>query len=310
MKPVAIGIVASVLALLAGCSKQADLAGVSPDKVAPIQIGVMQTDVEADYLRPPLLSQLPVDDQAKRLGTKAYTKVATSLYRNPRPNAAETYRIPAGTALWITPTSNRDWMQVRLSRGRSAYVRTGDTSAAMALAIAQGKLADQARLSPRPKAPNEADAGDGRSSAAPATNPALDQAIEDATTAFDAVLQQMDRLSAEYSGFQGDQSGWPTVREGFNVQLSQLVSDLQAFGQAVNGIAAHSSGMSGNDRSAFQSIVNQLANANETINSARTLVDQMREGQDWTSLVQSLGERMSELSSSIDSIETSLGRMA
>jgi hypothetical protein len=276
---------------------------------APLEIGVMHSDAGADITRAPLVSELPVDSESKSLGTKVFAKVPTSLYRNPRLNATETYRIPAGTPLWVRPTGNRDWMQVRLSRGRSAYVRTGDTSAALALATAQGALADRTRLSPRPQAPDEADAGDGRSSTPPSGNAALNQAIEEAVSAFESVGQQMDRLTAEYAGFQGDSADWPKVRSGFSTQLGQMSTEMQGFNQALQEVAEHSSGMSSNMRSAYQSAVAQTATATEAIRGARSIIDQMRDGEDWTSLVQSLGDRMAELNSAVDSIEASLDRM-
>jgi len=309
MKPVAIGIAVCLVAFQIGCARRTDVAVAEPNAVAPIQIGVIQSDAGAEFLRPPLVSDLPTDAESRRLGKKVYSKVPTSLFRNPRLNASETYRIPAGTALWVSPTQNPDWMRVRLARGGSAFVRTDATSAALALANARGSMADRARLSPLQRATDEADAGDGRSTSAPSANPELNDAIEDAVRAFDTVSQQMDRLSAEYAGFQGDPSDWPQTKDGFAAQLNQMATDMQAFGQALNEVSEHSSRMSSNVRSAFQAAVAQASVANDAIRSARTLLDQMGVGEDWSAEIQSLGERVTELGSAVNSIEASLERM-
>ena len=305
-----IGIAASLLIGAMGCAKRDVVQLSEPQQSKPIQIGVMQSDPATDLPPIPFVSSLPVDDEAKQLGKKVYSRNATSLFRNPRLNATETYRIPAGTALWVSPTRNPAWMQVRLSRGRSAFVRTSDTSAALALANAQRSLEDRARLSPRPRPTDEADAGDGRSATNPAANPELTQAIEDAQRTFEAVVQQLDRLSAEYSGFQGDQSDWPAVRDGFSSQLTQMSNDLQAFSQSLSEVAEHSSRMSSNARSAYQTAVAQTSVANEAVRAARTVIDQMKGGGDWSGHIQTLGDRMADLGNAVDAVASSLDRMA
>jgi hypothetical protein len=309
MRPVFIGIAACLLLGAIGCAKREVVDLSQPLPKEPIQIGVMQADPALGLPPIPFVSSLPVDDAAKQLGKKVYSRNAASLYRNPRLNAGEAYRIPAGTALWVSPTSNSNWMQVRLARGRSAFIRTSDTSAALALANAQRTLEDRARLSPRPRPTDEADAGDGRSSTNPATNRELTDAIEDAQQAFDGVAQQLDRLTAEFGGFQGDQSDWPAVRDGFAAQLNQMSLELQEFSQALNGVSEHSSHMSGSARSALQTAVAQTSAANDAIRAARALVDQMKDGEEWSSMIQGLGDRMADLDGSIDAVAASLDRM-
>src|SRR5688572_5270962 len=142
-RPILIGLLICIA--LAGCAKKQVAAGlpVTPSEgTSPDLTWSIGSDSEG----PALTSTVPIDEEAKQLGKKVFAKSIATIRRSPRDRATEYYRVAAGSPLFVSPTTDKRWLQVRMSKGRTGYVRTDETTAAMALALAQGKLSDKERL--------------------------------------------------------------------------------------------------------------------------------------------------------------------
>ena len=295
---------------LGGCARHEYGGEVSAAPRQPLEINVVSMDEAQAEPSLPFSAVLPVDDHAKKRGTKVFAKYDLTLRRSPRDSAAETYRIRRGTPMYASRTANPDWVQVQLSRGRRAFVRSDQISPAEALALAQKRLDDKSRLSPRPKPDNEADAGDGRGGTPATRDAALLEAIERAEEAFDALEAGSERLRAEVGGFSGDAADWPEVRDSVSNQLTEFADDLQSFSGAVNALASQSSGMSGNDRSALQAIEERESDLTSLAQSLRATINQMVDGQDWTSLISEAQSKSDSIGAAIEAVRTQLARMS
>lgn len=308
-KPALIGL-ACLAVLISGCAKR------SPNSPDLTYQGSTEEFVNpslhqaSTQFRNPEVLILPVDDEAKRLGKKAFAKVSASLRRSPRDDSPEEYRVGPGTTLYLSPTDDRRWMQVRLSQGRSAYVRTDETSAALALAQAQGRLADQQRLAPRDKPDQQVDAGDGKGGGPRDRDPALDGAIQDLQEVFAEVDDAWERFRAETTGFQSPDTDWSTVRDSSQQLLSVLGSAFSTFEDELRSVTALSSNMTANERAAYQAIVLHLNEALNSITSCQQTLGQMTdEGADWPMLIDTLQSNVQSLGGAMDGLRVNLAKL-
>jgi len=310
MRPILIGLCLAAILALIGCARHEYGGEISVAPRKPLEINIVSMDEAQAEPSLPFSPVLPVDEDAKRRGTKVFAKYDLTLRRSPRDSAAETYRIRRGTPMYASRTANPDWMQVQLSRGQRAFVRSDQISPAEALALAQRRLDDKSRLSPRPKPDNEADAGDGRGGTPATRDAALLEAIERADEAFDTLEAGADRLRAEVGGFSGDAGDWPEVRDSVSNQLTEFADALQSFSAAVDALASQSSGMTSNDRSALQAIEERESELTTLVQSLRATINQMVDGQDWTSLVSEAQSKSDSIGAAIEAVRTQLARMS
>ena len=176
-KPICIGLLLGLAVFFCGCARrgQDEFVSIHPTR-EPDSTVVSFANVpvqEGEYVL-----SLPMDDGAKRLGTKVFAKGIAHILRSPRNSAFEYYQVGPGTPLFITPTADKNWLQVRLSKGRSGFVRTDQTSAALKLALAQQAIADKQRVAPKKGPDSEPDVGDGKGGSPGERDPALDDAID------------------------------------------------------------------------------------------------------------------------------------
>jgi methyl-accepting chemotaxis protein len=310
MRPISIGLCLAAILALIGCARHEYGGEISVAPRKPLEINIVSMDEAQAEPSLPFSAELPIDDLAKKRGTKVFAKYDLTLRRSPRDSAAETYRIRRGTPIYASRTANPDWMQVQLSRGRRAFVRSDQISPAEALALAQQRLDDKSRLSPRPRSENEADAGDGRGGTPAVRDGALLEAIERADEAFSSLEAGADRLRAEVGGFSGDSADWPEVRNSVSNQLTEFADDLQAFSATVNALASQSSGMTGNDRSALQAIEERESELRSLAQSLRGTLNQMVDGQDWTALVAEVQSKSDSIGAAVEAIRVQLARMS
>lgn len=309
-KPTLIGLLIGLAVCLTGCAKR------SPDSLDLTYQGSSDDFVETPLhqvsspIRTPEVFTLPIDDAAKRLGKKAFARVSASLRRSPRDDAPEDYRVGAGTTLYLSPTDDRRWMQVRLSEGRNAFIRTDETSAALALAQAQGRLADQQRLAPSAKPDQQVDAGDGKSGGPRDRDPALDGAILELQEAFADVDDAWDRFRAETTGFQSQTADWPTVRDSALQLLNVLAGTVSNFDDELRSVTALSSNMTANERAAYQAIVLHLGETHDSITSCQQTLNQMaNEEPDWPILIETLQNNVQSLAGAIDGLRVNLAKL-
>ena len=293
---------ASVIALTLGCARHSQVAVVpsapTPDR---IEIGLVSSEAQPAPVIP-ISVQVPFDDASKKKGTKVYSTKTAHLYRSPRDSAPEYYRVPRGTALYVSPTDDKRWLQVRLSKNRSAYVKADETNAALALALAQGKIADQARLSPGPKRESEPDVGDGKSSAATTKDSEVQDAIADCENAFGTLAEALDRVRSDAAGFQTAQENWPAVRNALSISSANLANINQDFGAAVQSLSSLSSRFSGSERTAFQKIVISASGMAQEIAAIRQAVTAMTDGTDWTAQIQTVNDSLAQLGVEFDDL--------
>ena len=304
-KPILVGLLIGLAILFTGCARQSRLA---EDSIRPARGGeltmVIQPPTSMD-----VLSSLPIDDRARALGTKIFATTTASVLRSPRDGAVEYYRVPRGTAMYVSPIANGKWLQVRLSKNRTGYVRRDQTDASLALALAQGSIADKARLGPKMEPGSEPDIGDGKSGEAGQQDAALDEAVEKANDAFDTLEADFDRLRGEAAGFQGSQADWPAVKDAALQRLNELSNDIQSLSTAINGLAAFTGKMSANDRNAFQAIVSYQGDISDGVQSTRHALTQMTEGTDWTSLIGSVDDGVRTIGNGMDGLRINLARL-
>jgi hypothetical protein len=309
MRPIPIGLCIAAFLAIAGCIRHeydGDIA------VVPGSMELSVATMDESNPEPALLftAELPIDDMAKKRGTKVFAKRDLVLRSSPSDSARESFRVRRGTPMYASRTANPNWMQVQLSQGRRAFVRADQTSPAEALALAQQRLDDKSRLTPRPKSDNEADAGDGRGGTPPVRDGALVDAIENAVEAFEVLEASFDRLQAEARGFSGEVGDWPQVRDSVLTHLAEFAQALNGFSAAVNEMASHSSGMSGNARSALQSIELRQSELTTMVQSLRATLNEMVDGQDWTALAADAQAKSEEMGAAVDSIRLQLARMS
>lgn len=307
-KPVVIGPLLGLVVLVTGCAKRnpeiVELVGPSTDSgsiESPLHQVSTQLDVKSNDF-------LPIDDDARASGKKVFSKVSTSLRRSPRDNALETYRVGPGTALYVRRTDDSRWLEVRLSKGRSAYVKTDETTA-LALALAQGSLADQQRLTPRTKQDQQVDAGDGNSGGLADRDPALDGAISDAQESFAVANEAWDRFRAEVAVFQTPNSDWLATRDVCQQQLNVLSTAMQDFADELRSVTALSTSLNAQERAAYQSLVVHQGEVTDSITSCRQTLNQMGEGSDWVNLIESLLENTQSLAGAMDGVRVNLTKL-
>lgn len=300
-----IGLLVGATITFTGCARQSHVA---EETIRPSRSGELTM-----VIQPPTtgteVSVLPVDESAKKLGSKVFATTVAKVLRSPREGAVEYYRVARGTPMYVSPIANGKWLQVRLSKNRAGYVRRDQTDASLALALAQGTISDKARLGPKVQSGSEPDIGDGKSGETEPRDAAFDEAIEKANDAFDLLEVEYDRLRGEAVGFQGSQSDWPQVRDSVSQRLNEFSNDLQAIATAINGIAVFTGKMSANDRNAFQATVSFQDDINEGVQSTRQALNQMNDGTDWTSLVGSVDDGIRSIGNGMDGLRNSLARL-
>lgn len=305
-KPAMIGPILGLLVLTSGCAKR------DPETVQLLGPSRGTGSIEAPFHQVSagvnVDGGLPTDEQAKASGKKVYSKVSASLRRSPRESAAETYRVTPGTALYVRKTEDKRWLEVRLSKGRSAYVKTDETTA-LALALAQGSLADQRRLTPRAKQDQQVDAGDGKSGGSGDRDPALNGAISDAQEAFALANEAWDRFKAQVAVFQTPNADWLATKDACLQQLSALSAAMQDFSDEFRSITALSSNLNAQERAAYQAIVVHQDEVTDSINSCRQTLNQMGEGSDWVNLIESVLENTQSLAGAMDGVRVNLAKL-
>lgn len=307
-KPVVIGPILGLVVLVTGCAKRnpENFELIGPSTVSgTIESPIHQVSTNIDLEK---TNSLPIDEEARASGKKVFSKVSASLRRSPRDNAPETYRVSPGTALYVRRTDDNRWLEVRLSKGRSAYVKTDETTA-LALALAQGSLADQQRLTPRTKQDQQVDAGDGNSGGVADRDPALDGAISDAQESFAVANEASDRFRAEVGAFQTPNSDWIATRDACLQQLSALATAMQDFADELRSVTALSSSLNAQERAAYQSIVVHQGEVTDSINSCRQTLNQMGEGSDWVNLIEAVLENSQSLAGAIDGVRVNLAKL-
>jgi hypothetical protein len=309
-KPMKIGLVLVIAALFSGCAQrnQTELVPTRPFRQSPalVQNSGMQSPIArmGEYV-----ASLPIDEEAKRLGKKVHAKRDARILRSPRDSAPEYYRLREGAPMFVSPTQDPKWLQVRMSRGRSGFVRTDETSAALSLALAQGAIADKNRLTPKPRNDAEPDVGNGNSGSPNERDLALSEAIERLDTAFQLADEGFDRLRAEANAFQGSPDGWPSARDSTLQELNVFQSEFHEVSSAVQTLTSLSSKLTANERSAYQSIVIHQGEVTDSIQTIRQTLNQMTEGSDWTGLVSTLSDNMSSLAGAMDGLRSNLARL-
>lgn len=305
-KPVLIGPLLGLVVCMIGCAKR------NPETFELLGPSTVSDSVEAPFhqvsVNVDVKGGLPTDEEARISGKKVFSKVSASLRRSPRDNAPETYRVAPGTALYVRRTEDKRWLEVKLSKGRSAYVKTDETTA-LALALAQGSLADQQRLTPRAKQDQQADAGDGKSGGVGDRDPALDGAISDAQDAFALANEAWDRFRAQVGVFQTPGADWLATRDACLQQLNALSVAMQDFSDEFRSITALSSSLNPQERAAYQAIVVHQDEVTDSINSCRQTLNQMGEGSDWVNLIESVLENTQSLSGAMDGVRVNLAKL-
>lgn len=307
-KPVLIGPLLGLVVCMSGCAKRnpesLELLG-SPQVSHSFEAPLHQVSTNFDAVSSPLL---PMDAEARSSGKKVFAKIAASLRRSPRDNAPETYRVNPGTALYVRRTDDKRWLEVKLSKGRSAFVKTDETTA-LALALAQGSLADQQRLTPRTKQDQQADAGDGKSGGVGDRDPALDGAISDAQESFTVANEAWDRFRAQVGVFQTQKADWLATKDACLQQLSVLSGAMQDFSDEFRSITALSSSLNAQERAAYQAIVLHQDEVTDSINSCRQTLNQMGEGSDWVHLIETVLDNTQSLGGAMDGVRVNLAKL-
>lgn len=308
-KPIKIGLLLAAI-FFSGCAErdQVQLDSLRPYRRSPDMEGgtaIMRTTARmGEYV-----ASLPIDEEAKRLGKKVYAKGNARILRSARDSAPEYYRLREGSPMFVSPTQDPRWLQVRMSRGRSGFVRADQTSAALSLALAQGALEDKKRLTPKPKSDSEPDVGDGSSGSPTERDAAIADAIDRLDSAFQIADDGFDRLRAEANAFQGASETWPPARDSTLQELNAFQSEFQEVSSAIQTLTSLSSKLTANDRSAFQSIVIHEGEVTDSAQALRQTLNQMTDGSDWTSLIVTLGDNVSSLAGAMDGLRTNLARL-
>lgn len=300
-KPVVIGPILGLVVCMTGCAKR------NPETIELLGPSTVSSSIEVS-VGIDVKGGLPTDEESRSSGKKVFSKVPARLRRSPRDSAPETYRVNPGTALYVRSTEDKRWLEVRLSKGRSAYVKTDETTA-LALALAQGSLADQQRLTPRVKLDQQADAGDGKSGGAVDRDPALDGAILDAQEAFAVANEAWDRFRAQVGVFQTPNADWLATRDASLQQLNALSVAMQDFSDEFRSITALSSNLNAQERAAYQAIVVHQDEVIDSINSCRQTLNQMEEGSDWVTLIESVLENTQSLAGAMDGVRVNLAKL-
>src|SRR5690349_6381205 len=133
-KAISIGFLVGLAILLTSCDwrDQANLEVLRPPRSdRPEMLQVVSIE-GAGW--PSVVLSVPIDDKAKQLGSKVFVMGEARIFQSPRENTPEYYRVGQGAALWVTPTKNKEWLKVQMSRGRSGYVRASQVSPLIELA--------------------------------------------------------------------------------------------------------------------------------------------------------------------------------
>lgn len=304
-RPIIVGLLIG-LTLITGCAKKqavAMLPEAASEGTAPDLTWSLKPNAETVAAT----TSLPLDEDAKKLGKKVFARNITSVRRSPRNGAPEYYRVAAGSPLFVTPTTDKRWLEVRMSEGRKGYVRTDQTTAAEALAEAQRRLSDKERLTPGPKKDSEPD--DGKANEPNTRDPEVAQAIVDLEEALTGAENGLDRVRAEAAGFQGSTENWPIVKAAVVEELTAFQNEFQSVALAIQTLTSLSGKLTANQRSAFQSTVGAQGEVTDAAQSIRQTLNQMVEGNDWTSLIGTVDQQVSSLSSAMDALRSGINRL-
>lgn len=297
------------LAFLAGCGKNETVVS---EPVRPAErIQMTFASDESPSVSPGssvVSTSIPIDESAKKLGAKVYSKVDARILRSPREGSLEYYRIGRGVPMYVNRTSDPNWLQVRMSRGRSGYVRTDQTNAALALALAQERLDDKQRLSPKPNRGNEPDVGDGKSSGTPARDPEIDEAIDRLETGIPPVEEAFSELQAAISRFQAGPENWQLAKEGSIQALNFFQGVLSDLTGQIQAVAAHSAGFNANERSAYNAAVVAQSSATDSAAKVRQQILALLEGEDWSGAIAAIDEETRTLGFAVDNLSAAIGR--
>ncbi len=275
-------------------------AGVSPD--LPLSIGSAEIPFSDIRLA-------PLDSRLRSTDKRAYANGELILRRSPRNSAAAIYRVPRGAVLSVSPTGDPQWLRVGLTKKREAFVRKDETSGSLALALAQGKIDDKARLNPKPKHGNEPDVGNGKGGEPGTRDPAVQDAVEKIEDNLKTVEDAEDRFRADVTSFGPAADAWPAAKSASLTSSESLQSALADLNDALQSLAKLSGSLSANDRSAFQGLSSAFEESQDAIQQVRQSLNQMVDGSDWTQPIAALEDQARLFGSSIDAMRSAINRL-
>lgn len=307
-KPISFGLLLGLVVCISGCrtsnSQLSELAGTQSGS-GYIDVSLRHASNSAEASLP---TQLPLDAEAKQSGHKVFAKVSTKLLRSPREGATPYYQVDRGTALYVRPMDDKRWLEVSLSKGRRVYVKTDETTA-LALALAQGSLADKQRLEPKSKQDQQVDDGDGKGGGPSPRDPALDAAIADTEEVFKELDLAWDRFRAEANAFQMPGADWVSTRDVSLQRLSVLVAAHREFEEEVRSLTALSSNFTASERTAYQALVMHQDQVNESIEACSQALNQMVDDSDWIQPIEAFLAGVQSLGGGIDGLRVNLAKL-
>lgn len=292
-----------------GCAKKTTTVYTSPGIDSPLQITYSSDEAAPAHAAIQVSNTLPIDSEARSLGTKVFAKGLARLFRSPRDNAPEYYRVASGTPMYVSRTSDDRWLQVRLSKGRSAYVKTSETNAALALALAQQRINDKARLTPKPAPGSEPDVGDGKASAGPRANPEVDSAIERLDSALSMSEDDHNALRAAISQFQGGQEDWVGAKAATTQELTNLRDSFDQVQNQIQHLTSLSSSFTSDERTGLNILVVAEQDAMASLNAIGQTLTSMVEGEDWTDEIANLESEIQELNAAMENLRAGIARL-
>jgi hypothetical protein len=308
-RPNSVWLVLLGLAALPGC-RQAEPEQTIHPAIDGTQLAYASLDSRPANLSSRFISDiLPEDEASKAGGAKVRTKSRTALLRSPRSDSPAYYFVDAGTPLSVNLQPDRNWLKVRLSRGRSVFVKRDQTDANLALLIAQGSVPDSKRLTPSPKTDLEPDSGNRRGGSPASKDEKLSSAIDDATESLQILASSFETLRSDAIGFQGTQDTWPQTKTSVSLALSTNESDERSFASDMATISGDSSAMSANQKSAFQSLSIAQGDLSSALSDIRTALNQMIPGEDWTEAISDLQAALAQAAVAMDNIARQLSRL-